>query len=55
MLYSNNNKVNLTCTLFCECNNKPGFQDDVSDAEIKRIIDIDFPNQFLRAGNPKIN
>ena len=45
-LYSKNTEVHLCCTLMIECNNKPYFQDAISDAEVERLIDIKFLNRF---------
>jgi phage/plasmid-associated DNA primase len=42
-LYSKNTKTKIAATLILECNNKPGFQDDIQKADIERIIDLNFP------------
>ena len=36
----------LNNTMICECNEKPGFKDKITDAEIRRLIDIYFRASF---------
>jgi hypothetical protein len=43
---ANKMEVNICCSLFVECNNKPGFGGEMKDAIIRRLIDIPFPSKF---------
>lgn len=47
-LYSGANKcrIELKHLLIMECNSRPLFESDPEDAEVRRIIDILFPNKF---------
>jgi phage/plasmid-associated DNA primase len=51
LCHSNDTRVKLQCTLVIECNTKPDFREDIDDAEIRRIIDLNFPCKFT--DNPK--
>ena len=44
--YSNDMVVNIMCTLMIECNDRPKFTEEITDADRERLIDIHFPNRF---------
>jgi phage/plasmid-associated DNA primase len=44
--HSNNCVTNLQLTLIVEVNQKPGFMDNVTDAEINRLIDLKFRSKY---------
>jgi hypothetical protein len=44
--YENDCEKELNCTIICECNNKPIFNEPITNAEIGRIIDIRFSSRF---------
>ena len=45
-LFSNNNEIVIPATFILECNKRPKFSSDIEDADIRRLIDIEFPNRF---------
>ena len=49
--HSNKTAVNLQCTLIAECNERPPFREKVTDAEIERLIDLEFPCKFTTFEN----
>ena len=46
MCNSNNTKIHNTCSLFVNCNEKPRLQDNITDADVRRIFDILFRSLF---------
>ena len=45
-LYEDNAEKELNCTIICECNQRPTLAEDVTNADVKRFIDILFGSVF---------
>jgi hypothetical protein len=45
-LYDSNTTKDLNNTTICECNDKPAFSDEITNADVRRIIDIYFRASF---------
>jgi len=46
--YDNNTEKELNCTVICECNEKPIFQEPLLNADIERLIDVEFTSIFTK-------
>lgn len=46
LLYSNEDKVRLNCSVCMECNDRPLFQEPPTTAEYDRVVDILFTSHF---------
>jgi phage/plasmid-associated DNA primase len=49
--YESNTQKELCNTMICECNEKPAFSDSITQADIRRIIDIYFRSSFKENNN----
>jgi phage/plasmid-associated DNA primase len=45
-LYDSDTKKKLSCTIILECNKRPLFAEEPSEADLRRLIDIYFPRRF---------
>ncbi len=45
-LYDSNTEKILSCTIILECNKRPLFKEEPTQADLRRIIDIYFPRKF---------
>jgi len=45
-LYESNTQKEILATIICECNDKPDFNEAITKAEVRRIIDIYFKSSF---------
>lgn len=47
-LHEKDTKKTYYGTFICECNRKPNLSEEITDADIRRILDIGFPSKFVK-------
>lgn len=55
MLHSNKTSIKMKATFVLECNNKPNFEEECTNAEIRRMINYVFKSRFEESGIDESN